>query len=57
MRAPRLEAKRLLLHSGLGISEIAYGLGFKDPGYFTRFFTRQLGVSPSDYRAGGSRTG
>lgn len=51
------EAKRLLLHSGLGISEIAYGLGFKDPGYFTRFFTRQLGVSPSDYRAGGSRTG
>lgn len=51
------EAKRLLLHSGLGISEIAYGLGFKDPGYFSRFFTRQLGVTPSDYRASGSRSG
>ena len=51
------EAKRLLLHTGLGIGEIAYGLGFKDPGYFTRFFTRQLGVTPSDYRARGSRTG
>ena len=48
---------RLLLHSGLSISEIAYGLGFKDPGYFSRFFTRQLGVTPRDYRASGSRSG
>ena len=51
------EAKRLLLHSGLGVSEIAYGLGFKDPGYFSRFFTRQLGIGPRDYRAAGQRTG
>ena len=49
------EAKRLLLHSGLGVSEIAYGLGFKAPGYFTRVFTRQLGITPSDDRASGSR--
>lgn len=44
------EARRLLLHSGMSINEICYELGFKDPGYFSRFFTQQVGVSPRDYR-------
>lgn len=46
-----LEAKRLLLHSGLNVSEIAAALGFADPGYFSRFFRRLAGVPPSQLRA------
>ena len=45
------EARRLLLHSGLSINEICFALGFKDPGYFSRFFTQQVGMSPRDFRA------
>ncbi len=44
------EAKRLLIFSGSSINEIAYHLGFKDPAYFSRFFLRDTGRSPSDYR-------
>ncbi|OAM89425.1 AraC family transcriptional regulator [Termitidicoccus mucosus] len=45
-----LEARRLLLHSPLSVSEIAYGLGFKDPSYFARAFRRETGVSPGEFR-------
>lgn len=45
-----LEAKRLLLHSQLGIAEIAYHLGYEDPSYFARTFRREVGVSPADFR-------
>ena len=45
-----LDAKRLLLHSELSMSEIAYHLGFADPSYFSRFFRRDAGVSPADFR-------
>ncbi|MEQ6291561.1 4-hydroxyphenylacetate catabolism regulatory protein HpaA [Vogesella sp. GCM10023246] len=45
------EAKRLLIFSASSINEIAYHLGFKDPAYFSRFFLRDTGRSPSDYRA------
>ena len=34
------------------ITEIAYRVGFNDPKYFTRCFTKQYGVSPSSYREG-----
>lgn len=40
------EAKRLLNEGNLNISEIAYGIGFVDPAYFTRVFTKETGVSP-----------
>ncbi|EIQ00561.1 DNA-binding domain-containing protein, AraC-type [Opitutaceae bacterium TAV1] len=46
-----LEARRLLLHSGLSVSEIAYRLGFDDPSYFARFFRRETGVAPGEFRA------
>lgn len=46
-----LDAKRLLLHSELSMSEIAYHLGFLDPSYFSRFFKRDTGQSPNDFRA------
>ncbi|MFO5586312.1 helix-turn-helix domain-containing protein, partial [Klebsiella pneumoniae] len=47
---PRV-AKRLLLFSDSAVNEIAWQLGFKDPAYFARFFSRQVGCSPSSYRA------
>lgn len=46
-----LEARRLLCHSDLRISEIAYQLGYKDTSYFARSFHRATEKSPRDFRA------
>jgi AraC family transcriptional activator of pobA len=45
-----LEAKRQLLYSNLTIAETAYHLGFDDPAYFTRLFSKACGVSPRQFR-------
>ncbi|MFE0462770.1 AraC family transcriptional regulator [Kitasatospora sp. NPDC058965] len=45
-----LEAKRLLLASDLTIRQIAERVGFGDPSYFCRFFRRESGVSPGEFR-------
>ncbi|MFC5454996.1 helix-turn-helix transcriptional regulator [Prosthecobacter fluviatilis] len=45
-----LDAKRLLLHSDLSVSEIGYQTGFQDPSYFTRFFRRHEGQTPMEFR-------
>ncbi|MDI7860695.1 helix-turn-helix domain-containing protein [Rhizobiaceae bacterium n13] len=45
------EAKRDLVFSNLTVQLVASGLGFDDQAYFTRFFTRQTGMSPRQYRA------
>lgn len=45
-----LEAKRLLVHSGLNVNEIAFQLGFDDPSYFVKFFRRQTKKTPSEFR-------
>lgn len=45
-----LEAKRQLLHSDLKIKEIAFYLGFEDPSYFVKFFKRQTGRLPAEFR-------
>jgi AraC-like DNA-binding protein len=45
-----LEARRLLLHSELSVSEIAYALGYEDPSYFARRFRRAAGLAPGDFR-------
>ncbi|WP_088184573.1 helix-turn-helix domain-containing protein [Sphingobium sp. Z007] len=50
-----LEARRLLLYSQLSVADIAYAIGFEDPAYFSRFFTRHIGQPPRAYRA--ARTG
>ena len=45
-----LEAKRQLHYTGSPVSEIGYALGFDDPAYFTRFFSRLAGQSPRAFR-------
>jgi len=45
-----LEAKRLLVFSPDEVKTIAFALGFTDPYYFSRFFRRQAGVSPEQFR-------
>jgi AraC family transcriptional activator of pobA len=47
-----LEAQRELAYTTLSIKHIAYKLGFTDAGYFTRFFEREAGATPSAWRAG-----
>jgi AraC family transcriptional activator of pobA len=45
------EAKRALLYTEQPVSEVAYSLGFEDPAYFSRFFSRRTGRTPSAFRA------
>lgn len=45
-----LEARRLLHYTDKDVSEIAYDLGFKDIQTFSRFFKKQEGSSPSQFR-------
>ena len=49
-RAVTLEAKRLLTMTDLTGEQVGHRLGFEDPAYFSRFFRRQAGVSPSQFR-------
>jgi len=51
-----LEAKRALLYSNMTVSEIAYYLGFDDPAYFSRFFTKAAGQSPRAFRDASAST-
>jgi AraC family transcriptional activator of pobA len=45
------EAKRNLIFGNLSVEQIAFGLGFADAAYFTRFFRREVGETPSQFRA------
>ncbi len=45
-----LEIKRLLVHTNLSVTEIATRLNFPDQSYFAKFFKREAGVSPLQYR-------
>lgn len=45
-----LEIKRLLVHTNLSVSEIALRLNFTDQSYFTKFFKRETGYSPLQFR-------
>ena len=48
----RLNIAREILVKNSGnrnITEIAYRVGFNDPKYFTRCFTKKYGISPSGY--------
>ncbi|WBX71058.1 helix-turn-helix domain-containing protein [Tenacibaculum retecalamus] len=45
-----IEAKRQLLYSTKAIKNIAFDLGFNDPAYFSRFFTKATGQSPKQFQ-------
>jgi AraC family transcriptional regulator, transcriptional activator of pobA len=44
------EAERELVYSNLGIKQIAGLLGYADEAYFGRFFRKQTGRTPSEFR-------
>ena len=44
------EARARLEQSSLPIAQIGYGLGFRDPAHFSRFFKNAIGVSPGAFR-------
>jgi len=46
-----LEIKRLLVHTNLSVSEIANQLNFEDQSYFTKFFKRETGFTPIQFRS------
>jgi AraC family transcriptional activator of pobA len=45
-----LEARRRLIYVPVSVAAIAAELGFKDPAYFSRFFRKHSGMSPSVFR-------
>ena len=44
------EAKRLLIYTDKPAKEIGYYLGFEEAGHFGKFFKKQTGVSPSEFK-------
>lgn len=47
-----LEAQRKLYYAPSSVKELAYELGFSDPGYFSRLFKKSTGKSVTEYLAG-----
>ena len=45
-----LEAKRLLAHTTSPVARIAERLGFDEPTNFTKFFKREAGCTPAEFR-------
>ncbi|MBK7406885.1 MAG: response regulator [Saprospirales bacterium] len=51
IRSIRLQrARHLFTTTELNVSEVAYEVGFDDPKYFSRVFSEEFGVAPSDFR-------
>lgn len=46
------QAAKLFGEGHSSVSEVCYMVGFSSPGYFTKCFQKQFGVSPKDYIAG-----
>ncbi len=45
-----LEAKRLLVHLDMPVATIAEKLGFDEPTNFSKFFKREVGCTPAEFR-------
>jgi AraC family transcriptional regulator, transcriptional activator of pobA len=50
-----LEARRMLAFTRATVAEIAHKLGFDDPNYFSRVFTKSVGQSPVTYRSAAAK--
>lgn len=49
IRSYRLKrGKELLKHTNLSVTEVAYQVGFSDPAYFSRMFSRAFGLPSSE---------
>ncbi len=46
-----IEAQALLSKSSTPVKEIAYSLGFNEPTHFSKFFKKQTGKTPNQYRS------
>ena len=46
------EVKRLLSETGRSVESISHDCGFSSAGQLSRFFRREVGVSPSEWRRG-----
>lgn len=44
------KAKELLRDTDWKVYEIAIKVGYRDPGYFNRLFSREFGIAPDEYR-------
>jgi AraC-like DNA-binding protein len=45
-----LEAKRLLTYTDQTTKEISFNLGFREVQHFSRFFKKNVGISPTEFR-------
>ncbi len=52
-----LEARRKLVYTATPVSQLAYALGFSDPGYFCRFFRNRTGTAPTAFRRRAAHAG
>ena len=43
-------AKKLIMDRSIKLSEVAVMVGYNDPGYFTKAFRKNVGMSPKDFR-------
>ena len=43
-------AKSLLKDSDMSVGEVSVAIGVDDPSYFTRFFRKSTGMTPSEFR-------
>ena len=56
IKEAKLEEARKLLSAGeLNINEIAHATGFYDQSYFSKVFSAEYGITPSDYRRDGKK--
>jgi signal transduction histidine kinase/ABC-type sugar transport system substrate-binding protein/AraC-like DNA-binding protein len=44
-------ARDLLEHSDMTVTEVAFAVGYNDPAYFSRIFSKTTGKSPRDFRS------